>query len=132
MGERILKMGKPWVLGARLLAARQLADLSQKDTAEKLGISATAVGKYESGDTEPTIAALILISRIYGENLALFLKELEPDPTDDFALDKEAVRIGYRLRHLRGRRPRAWIAHKLGIKREEIRQYELGEVRQPA
>ena len=127
MGERPLKLNKSWVLGAKLLASRQLAGLSQKDAAAKLGVSATTLGNYESGDTEPPLAALFDLVRLYGDSLALLLKEIEADPNQSFVHDYEAVRLGYRVKYLRGGRAQAWLARQARMAQEEIRGIESGE-----
>jgi transcriptional regulator with XRE-family HTH domain len=131
MGERPIKMNKSWVLGARLLASRQLAGLSQKKAAAELGVTATTLGNYESGDTEPPLAALISLARVYGNSLALLLKGIESDPDQTYVHDYEAVRVGYRIQYLRGGRAQSWLARQAGFAHEEIRSFEAGETTPP-
>jgi transcriptional regulator with XRE-family HTH domain len=126
MTPRSLKLASAWVLGARLLASRQLAGKTQKEMAELLGISATALGKYESGDTEPPLAALVFLSGWYGDTRLLLLDDLMINPEDIVSIDYEAVRIGYRLQFLRGGRSVAWAAQRLGVEYSNISAFEDG------
>ena len=49
-----------------LKAARINAKLTQKEMAQKLGVSNTTVNNWENGDTEPTLTQLREISRLSG------------------------------------------------------------------
>lgn len=52
--------------GKRIRELRTEAGLSQKQLAEKLQMSQSAVAKWESGRTEPTAGALIRLARLFG------------------------------------------------------------------
>ena len=52
---------------------RQGRNLSQMDLALALGISQSAIAKWETGRTEPTASALILLSRFFGESVDYLL-----------------------------------------------------------
>lgn len=49
-----------------IAACRVNAQMSQKEFAEKLGVSAATVSNWESGRTEPTVTELRNISSISG------------------------------------------------------------------
>ena len=45
---------------------RNKQNLTQTDIAEKLGISQTTYGRYETGDIEPSLGSIILLADFYG------------------------------------------------------------------
>lgn len=49
-----------------LKAARINANMTQKEAAERLGISPDTLGKYEAGETFPTIPMIQKIESLYG------------------------------------------------------------------
>lgn len=53
----------------RLKELRQQADISQKDLAALVGISARAFRFYESGEREPNIATLITLADYFNVSL---------------------------------------------------------------
>ena len=55
-----------WVLGARIAALRKEAGLSQAELAEKLQISASAMGMYEQGRREPSAQMLVSLAQTLG------------------------------------------------------------------
>lgn len=66
-------------VGRNIRSIREQAGLSQKDFAEGFGVSAGAVGMWETGRREPDINMLIQIAHFGGTNLDdLVMKELTP------------------------------------------------------
>lgn len=57
--ERQIAMGK----NLKLKAARALKDMSQKDLAEKIGVSRQTMNAIESGDYNPTIKLCLAICK---------------------------------------------------------------------
>lgn len=53
-------------LGEVLKAHRTRCNMTQEMVAESLGVSRQAVGKWESGNSEPSTANLIALARLYG------------------------------------------------------------------
>jgi transcriptional regulator with XRE-family HTH domain len=51
-----------WTLSDRIKKAREVTGLSQKDLAEKTGISMSTISNYESGATSPRKAQITLIA----------------------------------------------------------------------
>ena len=51
------------MLGQRIGALRRNRGLSQAELAQRLGISASAMGMYEQGRREPAVQTLIALSR---------------------------------------------------------------------
>lgn len=54
------------MLGARIAALRRQAGFSQAELAERLRISASAVGMYEQGRREPAGELLVAIASLFG------------------------------------------------------------------
>ena len=52
-------------LGKRLQEQRTLRNLSQKQVATSIGVSASVISNYESGERTPSIEILILLSHLY-------------------------------------------------------------------
>ncbi|MFC0862164.1 helix-turn-helix domain-containing protein [Sphaerimonospora cavernae] len=59
--------------GTRLTQARQLAALTKKEVAERIGVSPAAVGQYEAGVTRPRPDLIPLISEVLAVPAAFFL-----------------------------------------------------------
>ena len=51
------------MLGARIAALRRRAGLSQSELAQRLQISASAMGMYEQGRREPAVDTLVAMAR---------------------------------------------------------------------
>lgn len=54
------------MLGPRIAALRRAAGLSQGELAQRLQVSASAIGMYEQGRREPSAEILVALSRIFG------------------------------------------------------------------
>lgn len=52
-------------LGQRLQEQRRLKNFSQKEVAKSIGISASIVSNYESGERTPSVEILIALARLY-------------------------------------------------------------------
>ncbi|MDE7020519.1 MAG: helix-turn-helix domain-containing protein [Lachnospiraceae bacterium] len=52
-------------LGQRLQEQRILRNLSQKQVASSIGVSASVISNYESGERTPSIEILIALSHLY-------------------------------------------------------------------
>lgn len=52
----------------RLKELRVAKGLSQMQLANKLGISQSAIAKWELGKTEPTASAIVALSEFFGES----------------------------------------------------------------
>lgn len=54
------------MLGRRIAALRRQTGLSQAGLAQRLGISASAMGMYEQGRREPSVETLVSMAREFG------------------------------------------------------------------
>lgn len=59
-----------------LRAAREAAGLTQSDVAAALGAYATFVSKVESGERRVDVVELARLCRVYGVDLAAFLRSV--------------------------------------------------------
>lgn len=64
-------------LGRKIKTARILADMKQDDIAIACGVSRSAVGQWEKGDTEPSATKLILVARATEQPLGWFAEGLD-------------------------------------------------------
>lgn len=63
-------MDQRWKLfGDKLRVARALADLSMRDVAERVDVSANAIAKYEAGTMTPQSSVLMALAKLYGVSL---------------------------------------------------------------
>lgn len=54
------------MIGARIALLRRSRGLSQAQMAQALGISPSAMGMYEQGRREPSLATVVALARFYG------------------------------------------------------------------
>ena len=73
---------KELTTGQRIASRRKLANLSQEDISQELGVSRQAVSKWESDGGLPDIDNLIKLSRIFGVSVG-WLLGTEADPSFD-------------------------------------------------
>ncbi|MBR5598602.1 MAG: helix-turn-helix transcriptional regulator [Alphaproteobacteria bacterium] len=66
-------------VGARICARRRLLQMSQKQLAEKLGVTFQQVQKYEKGQNRIGAGRLYSIARILGVKINYFFDEVEFD-----------------------------------------------------
>jgi transcriptional regulator with XRE-family HTH domain len=62
-------------IGVRLREAREEAGLTQDAAALRIGVHRMTVGRWESGETTPTITQLPILCRVYGKDPAWFYAE---------------------------------------------------------
>jgi len=60
-------------LGRRIRELRGF-DMQQADFARELGVSQSQLSKYERGESEPSLAVLILLCKQYGKSLDWLVK----------------------------------------------------------
>lgn len=53
-------------LAKRLQIARINKELSRKQTAERIGVSESLIGLYESGSRQPSLSVLMKLASLYG------------------------------------------------------------------
>ena len=64
-------------LGEVIRAHREACGMTQELVAQKLGVSRQAVGKWESGKSEPSTTNLIAIAELLGTDAAELLREVK-------------------------------------------------------
>lgn len=89
---------KSLALANRIRSLREQAGLSQKELADKLGISRVAVTKYESGESTPA-RRLKVIADIFGVSVDYLLRGEECTTTT--TTNTDTLGVGNRIRLLR-------------------------------
>lgn len=64
-------------LGEVVRARREACGMTQELVAQKLGVSRQAVGKWESGKSEPSTTNLMALAELFGTDAAEFLREVK-------------------------------------------------------
>lgn len=77
-------------LAERILALRKARNLSQEELAEQIGVSRQAVGKWESGQSQPDLDKVIALSEFFGVSCDYLLKGDVPEASTDPEAPKEA------------------------------------------
>ena len=62
------------MIGERIKSARYMAGLNQRDLAEKVGVSAMAISKYENGKDAPGSGALLRLARALSVKTEYFVR----------------------------------------------------------
>ena len=78
------------MLGERIGALRRSKGLSQAELAQKLGISASAMGMYEQSRREPAVQTLVALSRELGVTTDYLLTGKPEGVSDAAALTQTA------------------------------------------
>ena len=63
--------------------ARMAKGLTQRELAQQIGLSAAAVGYYETGDRLPNIMTLSVLSQIFDESLDSLVPRMELEASVD-------------------------------------------------
>lgn len=64
-------------LGEVIRARREACGMTQELVAQKLGVSRQAVGKWESGKSEPSTTNLMVLAELFGTDAAELLREVK-------------------------------------------------------
>lgn len=79
-------------LNEKIVYCRKKCGMSQDDLAAKMGVSRQAVSKWETGDSEPEISKLRLMSQVFDVTADWLLSEEQPkDPEPAPELTEHAV-----------------------------------------
>jgi len=84
-------------LGKRVVARRKAIDWTQDQLAERLGVDAETVSRFERGVTVPSLITLDQLAKVLKSRTADLLSEASVEPTD------QAVRISAWLAGLAAR-----------------------------
>lgn len=79
-------------LGKQLLQARNSSGMSQKDITSKAGFSISLLNKYEAGENLPSIANLVVLSKLLHVPIDHLLQDYHPDFII-YAIDSYLARI---------------------------------------
>ena len=95
------------MLGQRIGALRRSKGLSQAELAQRLGISASAMGMYEQGRREPAIQTLVALSRELGVTTDYLLTGKAGSTDDAAAVNQTAQNLAEAAQRRLTRRPDA-------------------------
>jgi transcriptional regulator with XRE-family HTH domain len=85
---RVIAMNFP----KRLLALRKAKGLTQQGLADAVGMHVNQIKKYEAGNAQPTLTAMVKLARVLHVSLdELVFEEGERGPDEDLRLQFEAV-----------------------------------------
>lgn len=75
-------------LGERLQEQRLLKNLSQKEVSKSIGVSASIISNYESGERTPSIEILVALARLYhcSTDYLLGFEKIEKDKFLDVSM----------------------------------------------
>lgn len=93
MDKHLLTSIEPAVLGERLAEARRARGLTQRQTADELGVARTTITAMEKGERRPRAAELVKLARLYGRPIQDLVRA-ESDTRPDFVVQFRAVRGG--------------------------------------
>lgn len=121
------------MLGSKIKQAREEKGMTQAQLAKLLGISATAVVRYENNTRRPNIEMLKKISEVLDKPIEFFIDDSEH--SHDKSEDTQEIRSVFseRLRYLRVMRglQQKDVADALGLNPATYGMYERGE-REPS
>ena len=102
-------------MGARIAALRRNAGLSQAELAQRLQISASAMGMYEQGRREPSAQTLVTMAQALGVTTDYLLTGV-PGPGQEETLNQMLLtRITSADRRLEGRPDRPFSRQELAV-----------------
>jgi transcriptional regulator with XRE-family HTH domain len=84
----LIGKGEKMNIGKRLKSIRLQAGLSQRELAEKVGISAQTISKYERGLDTPGSADLIRLAKAFGVRVEYFFRPINITPHSDPSRDR--------------------------------------------
>ena len=103
------------MLGARIAALRRNAGLSQAELAQRLQISASAMGMYEQGRREPSAQILVSMAQALGVTTDYLLTGV-PGPDQEETFNQMLLtRITSADRRLEGRPDRPFSRQELAV-----------------
>ncbi|MFO7612870.1 MAG: helix-turn-helix domain-containing protein [Clostridia bacterium] len=77
-------------LNEKILFCRKKSGLSQEDLAQRIGVSRQAVSKWETGDSEPEVGKLLLLSETFGVSLDWLLSREGISDDKDAAISNDS------------------------------------------
>jgi transcriptional regulator with XRE-family HTH domain len=81
-------------LGPRLRAVREAKGLTLRESARRLGVSASFLSQLETGKSQPSVATLYALSRHLGVTIDQLFDDPEPTSADAVVIGPEAVTRG--------------------------------------
>ncbi len=93
------------MLGARIAALRRHANMSQAELAQRLAVSASAVGMYEQGRREPSMDRIVALSRLFGVTADYLL-------TGELVTEKDRIVVGNMIHQACAKAEQEIVVHR--------------------
>lgn len=104
------------MLGMRIALLRRSAGMSQQELAQKLKISASAVGMYEQGRREPSVQLLSDMATLFGVSIDFLVTGKAANPREQQEVnDMLLQRVNLMDSQLDGRRVRPFSREELAV-----------------
>ena len=104
------------MLGTRIAALRRESNMSQAQLAQRLQISASAVGMYEQGRREPSADLLVELARVFGVTTDYLLTGQSACPEQEDSLSELLLeRLEKADHHLKNRKDRCFSRQELAV-----------------
>lgn len=81
------------LFGKNLVLYRRAAGLTQKELAQKIGISPTTLAGYENAGKDPKIMTLIKMADVFGVSVDCLVRESPPEIKESLKLRDELLKI---------------------------------------
>lgn len=104
------------MLGARIAALRKAAGMNQAQLAQRLKISASAVGMYEQGRREPSVDTLAALAEVFGVSIDYLVTGKAASEPEERALNELLLsRVAATDTRLEGRANRPFSREELAV-----------------
>ena len=90
-------------LSEKIYNCRRKAGWSQEELAARLGVSRQAVSKWETGDAQPEVAKLRLLSQVFGVSIDWLLSEEDGEPVPESGAAQARPELSEQLPGIIGR-----------------------------
>lgn len=90
-------------LSEKIYNCRRKAGWSQEELAARLGVSRQAVSKWETGDAEPEVSKLRLLSQVFGVSIDWLLSEEDGEPVPESGAAQARPELSEQLPGIVGR-----------------------------
>lgn len=104
------------MLGARIAALRKASGMNQRQLAERLKISPSAVGMYEQGRREPSVETLAAMAALFGVSIDFMVTGKTAQDAEEQAIrDLLQERVELADARLEGRQNRPFSREELAV-----------------
>lgn len=86
----------------RLKQLRKKNNLTQSQLADRLGLQSAAISKYETGQTEPSLAMLVVMAKLFQVSIDYLVgySDVESPELDEISMTHQEIELIKRFRRL--------------------------------